>query len=237
MHFLDRTYGVTIESGAISAVLDTAEQAVVDGRSLAGTGFWKAVSAVKREPILIEEHADRIAAIDQAAFSNWALLTIPVPVGTGLMLLASAVGLLLLSASYWLESPFDILSFGAGLVVLLVTTHGLAHLVVGAVVGIGFTAWFIGTLARPQPGVKVDYSTYLRTEPMRRAWMHASGAITTKLVPLLLIGVVVFAELPGWIILALVGLTLVTAVTDVVWSTKSSDWKKFVREREFAQTS
>ena len=41
----------------------------------------------------------------------------------------------------------------------------------------------------------------------------------------------------GWLAWALVGLTLGTAVTDVVWSTKSSDWKKFVREREFAQTS
>lgn len=226
-----------IESNAIAAALDAAEQAVADGRGLAGTGFWKAVASVKREPILIEEHADRIAAIDQAAFENWVLVKIPLHVGTALMVLATAAGLLLLAAAYWLDSPLDILAFGAGLAILLITTHGLAHLVVGYAFGIGFTAWFIGTLARPQPGVKVDYSSYLRTDPMRRAWMHASGAVTTKLVPLLLIGVVVFAELPVWVLWALVVLTLVTVVTDVLWSTGSSDWKKFRRERKFAQMS
>ena len=67
--------------------------------------------------------------------------------------------------------------------VLLVTTHGLGHLAVGKARGMKFTHWFVGTMQRPQPGVKLDYATYLRVDAVGRAWMHASGAIVTKIVP------------------------------------------------------
>ncbi len=40
--------------------------------------------------------------------------------------------------------------------------------------------WFVGTIRRPQPGVKVDYASYLRAPPRQRAWMHASGAIVVE---------------------------------------------------------
>jgi hypothetical protein len=102
-------------------------------------------------------------------------------------------------------------------------------------VGIDFTHWFIGTIVRPQPGVKVDYSSYLRTPAMARAWMHASGAIVTKAIPVLLLGAAVAAGLPSWAIWGLVVISVATIATDVLWSTKSSDWMKFRRERRFAQ--
>ena len=60
---------------------------------------------------------------------------------------------------------------------LLGTTHDLAHLVVGRLVGIRFTHWFIDGPTRLQPGLKTDYASYLRTPPHARAWMHASGAL------------------------------------------------------------
>ncbi len=41
-------------------------------------------------------------------------------------------------------------------------------------------------------------------------------------------------EAPGWAWLALVAIGVVTILTDMLWSTKSSDWKKFSRERRYA---
>jgi hypothetical protein len=105
---------------------------------------------------------------------------------------------------------------------------------VGTLQGMRFSHWFIGTSNRPQPGVKVDYATYLRVPASRRAWMHASGAITTKLIPLVGLGAgwAMDAELWALVLLAVLGIGQV--ITDLVWSTKKSDWKKFRREMAYA---
>jgi hypothetical protein len=95
--------------------------------------------------------------------------------------------------------------------------------------------WFVGSVRRPTPGIKLDYSTYLRTPARRRAWMHASGAILTKLVPLVGLGVGWVMDAPTWSLVALGALAVVQIITDVLWSTKSSDWKKFNREMGLAR--
>ena len=225
-----------MEPTSIEEALAAAETALARGEGLSGTGFWKAVARVKADPDLVDHYADRIAAVDRAAFERWALLKVPIGIGTTLAIVATAVGLGLIGWSYYTESELvTVLLFYAGFAALLVTTHGLGHLLVGRMVGIRFTHWFIGTIARPQPGVKVDYASYLRTPPMSRAWMHASGAIATKAMPFLLLGAVFAAGLPAWAIWLLVAVGVVMIVTDIAWSTKSSDWMKFRRERAFAQ--
>lgn len=225
-----------MEPTSIEEALSAAETALASGQGLAGTGFRRAVAAVKGDADLAERYADRMAVIDRAAFENWALLKIPLGVGTTLMLVATLVGLALIGLTYYTDGAvLTVIVFYAGMGVLLVTTHGLGHLLVGRMVGIRFTHWFIGTIARPQPGVKVDYATYLRTPATARAWMHASGAIVTKTIPVLLLGAAVAADLPTWAIWGLVLISVVTIVTDVLWSTKSSDWMKFRRERGFTE--
>jgi bacteriorhodopsin len=67
--------------------------------------------------------------------------------------------------------------------------------------------------------------------------MHAAGAIVTKLIPFLMIGVGLAADAPAWSIWALVAIGLIEIATDVLWSTSSSDWKKFKREMSFVQPS
>lgn len=225
-----------MESHEIEAALEAGEKAVAAGQSLSGTGFWGVVTEIKERPELADRYAERIAAIDQAAFGSWALLVVPIGIGTMLATVATVVGLGLVSAAYWVDGWWAILSFFAGVGVLLGATHGLGHLVVGRAMGIGFTAWFVGELKQPQPGVKVDYATYLRTPPSGRAWMHASGAIVTKLIPFAMIGAAVAAGLPNWTIWALVALGLAMVLTDILWSTKASDWSKFKREMAFAQS-
>jgi len=226
-----------MEALGIEQALSSAEAASNLEGSLVGTGFWPAVAKVKTDGELIDRYADRIAEIDQRSFRNWALVVVPVGAGTILMLLAPVAGLVLVGFSYNLTDLVAVFVLYLGFGILLMSTHGLAHLVVGRVFGIRFTSWFIGAIGRPQPGVKVDYVSYLKTAPDRRAWMHASGAIVTKIVPFALMGAAVAADLPLWAVWGLAAIGAVSVITDVVWSTKKSDWKKFRREMKFAHMS
>ncbi len=228
---------MNVTSPTIDSTLERAEASLAAGKGLGGTGFWSAVSEVKARPDLVEEYADRIARIDRRAHANWALITIPLWLGTTAMIVGLLGGFALIGWAYYLDGLPAVITFGVGLGALLTTSHGLAHLVVGWMVGMRFTSWFIGKITQPQPGVKIDYATYLRTDPRKRAWMHASGAIVTKAIPFLLIPAAIAAGLPTWATLSLVALGIVMVVTDVLWSTSSSDWKKFSREMEFSQGS
>ncbi len=219
-----------------SGIVRDARRSVDEGGGLGGTGFWKLVGAIKQGPEL-ERLIDDVAEIDQKAFRNWAFLTVPLAVGTSLMVFGTVVGLAFVTLAYQVEGAWSGVWILLGTGVLLVTTHGLAHLVVGTAVGIKFTYWFIGKISQPQPGVKTDYSTYLRTPARSRAWMHAAGATTTKVIPFLMVGAALAAAVPAWATWALVAVGLVTVITDVLWSTKASDWKKFQREMSYAQDS
>lgn len=224
-----------MDSEGIERTLARAEEAVARGGGLDGTGFWRAVGAVKSDPTLVPVFAGRIAAVDRAAFERWALLTVPVGVGTAVMTLGVAGGLGAVWYAYYASEPWNGALLLVGTVVLLVATHSLTHLVVGRAQGMRFTHWFIGTITRPQPGVKVDYATYLAVPARRRAWMHASGALATKLVPFLLLGPALVIPVPGWTLVVLVVLGVGQILTDVLWSVKASDWKKYRREMGYAE--
>ncbi|MDH3247408.1 MAG: hypothetical protein OEQ47_00490 [Acidimicrobiia bacterium] len=223
-----------MERAEVESRLDRAERAVQEGAGLSGTGFWSAVGAVKQDPSLADTYRMRIAAIDRAAFEAWALFTVPAAVGTAVMVVGTLVGLGFVWAAYGASDLWAGLFLLAGTGITLVTTHGLAHLVVGRAFGMRFTHWFVGTLARPQPGVKVDYATYLATPARARAWMHASGALVTKAIPFLALGPALVIGVPGWVTALLVVIGVVVIVTDVLWSTNASDWKKFRREMSYA---
>lgn len=67
--------------------------------------------------------------------------------------------------------------------------------------------------------------------------MHASGALTTKAIPFLMVPAAIAAGMPAWVSWLLVGVGATTIATDILWSTEKSDWKKFSREMRFAQES
>lgn len=218
----------------IERILQDADSAIADGNPIGSSGFWRAVGALKRDPDLVEEFGDRVAEIDRRSFRQWALVTVPLWAGNTLMIGGTAVGFALIWWAYNLGGTLSGLAFLTGFAIVLTTTHGLAHLVVGSAVGIRFVEWFVGTVKMPQPGVKVDYSSYLRTPPRSRAWMHAAGALTTKAIPFLLLGAAYGADVPWWVVVVLLVVGVGSIITDVLWSTRSSDWKKFKREMEFA---
>lgn len=227
-----------MDRAGIEQALSEAEESLArDGQvDLGKIGFWKAVNAVKQQAGLIAEFGDRIGRIDHEAFERSALLRIPVGAGTALMIIGTLAGLFLIGWAYQLTSFVQALTLLVGTAILLVTTHGLTHLAVGTAQGMRFTHWFIASLQRPQPGVKVDYTTYLRVAAEKRAWMHGSAAIVTKLIPFVSLGAGWAMGAPGWT-MAILGVVAVgQIITDILWSTKASDWKKFRREMAFADS-
>ncbi len=220
-----------IESVLVAAERDLLNGSVPDLRSL---GFWRAVAAVKQDPGSVEQFADRIGAIDQAAFRGWARILLPLRFGTMLAVAGTIAGAGIIALSPTMPEWSGFL-FLAGTGALIGATHGLGHLAVGKIGGIRFLGWFVGR-GRPQPGVKTDYATYLRATPKARAWMHASGAVVTKTIPFLLVPVALaMPAIPSWVSVVLVLLGIAQVITDVIWSTKSSDWAKYKREMKYVE--
>ena len=210
---------------------DIGAGAVPDLRAL---GFWRAVAGVKKKPDLVGRYADRIGRIDRAVFADRVKVRFPAMVGVALLSLGSVVGLLILWLAAGQGHPLRELAVLVVMGALLVCTHNLAHFVVGTVAGIRFTDWFMDLPKRPQPGLKIDYATYLRAPARSRAWMHAAGALVTKLVPF---AVIPYAGAIGcdlWVAVVLLALGIAQIVTDLAWSVKASDWKKFRREMKLA---
>lgn len=225
-----------VVSSDIEESLTRARDAVDAGEGLSGTGFWPVVSEVKSHPELVDEYANQIAEIDARALGQWAILVVPLTLGTVLMSVATVIAVGLVGWAYSLTGFAAVVAFYVGFGALLVTTHGLGHLLVGRLMGIKFGYWFLGPPSFPlKGGVKIDYSTYLRAPAASRAWMHAAGAITTKLVPFALTGAAFAADLPAWAAWVVPAIGVAAIFMDVLWSTKRSDWKKFRREMAFAR--
>lgn len=202
---------------------------------LAATGFWRAVREVKRHPELVERYAGRIGAIDRRAFRGQVRLVLPARLGLVLLLAGAVAGLALFVAAFALSPGWAGVAILLGTAALDVATHGLAHVVVGEIGGIHFTDWFVDLPRRPQPGFKIDYGSYLRASPRERAWMHASGAIVTKVVPFAAIPVAYAVHAPWWTGALLLAVGALQLASDAIFSVKASDWKKFRREMRIAR--
>lgn len=222
---------------ALEQALDRAETAVAEGRGLDGTGFWKAVGGARKDAGLAEEYAARIASIDRRAFENGVKLRVPAGLGTALLAAGTGAAVVAIALSSGVSNRMvRSLVFLGAFAVLEVTTHSLAHWVVGRLMGMRFTYYFLGGPPPPRPGAKLDYATYLRVPPARRAAMHASGAVVTKLIPFALIPVARSLDLRSWVVYLLVLVGVGQVITDVLFSTKSSDWKKVKRELKAAKS-
>lgn len=220
-----------MESHEVGSVIEASRRSLETGRGLKGTGFWKAVAAVRSDPALADRWGQEIAALDRQAFEKGVRLRIPAALGTALLSLSTSAAIVVLVfaqgvQSQWVRTLLFFGAFGA----LLLSTHSLAHWLVGRLFGIEFTHYFLGGPSPPRPGAKVDYASYLKVPPARRALMHASGAVVTKILPFALIPTALSLDLPAWSVPVLLVAGIVQIVTDVLFSTKTSDWKKVKRE-------
>ena len=166
---------------------------------LRALGFWRIVARVKPDRLLVHEHADQIGRIDTAAFRAGVRLRVPVWTGN-LLLLAGIVagGVAVWLAFVWDTALWKGLALLAAGAIWAIAVHSPAHWLVGRAIGIRFTDYFMGGPPPPRPGLKTDYATYLRADPDSRAWMHASGAIATKLAPFVALAFWPASGAPWW---------------------------------------
>jgi hypothetical protein len=215
--------------------LDRIEVAVAAGSTdLSALGFWEVVALIKRDQVMVAELADQAGRIDQLAFRARVRVRAPIWVGTALLAAVAIGGVVaIVLAGVWTGALAGIALLAAGGSWAL-GIHSLTHQAFAWVVGIGCTAYFLGGPPPPRPGIKTDYASYLRTDPFRRAWFHASGAIATKLAPFVAVALAPLTNAPAWAVIAMAAYGVFQIVTDVVVSTRASDWKKFLRERAVA---
>lgn len=213
---------------------------------LSALGFWRLLRDIKPEPMLAQHWAEVAGRIDRKAFERRVRIRLPVWFGNAVLLLGTLVMMALVPvairvADGRIGDPNEVLG-GILLVAaaggLSVTVHDPAHWLVGQMGGIGFSHYFFGGPFRIQPGIKVDYASYLRAKPKGRMAMHAAGAVATKLAPLAVFAAAYIPHagadwelFPEWSLWALLGYAAVITFTDVVWSRKHSDWKRVLRER------
>ena len=228
-----------MDDQAIERILAACEAELDAGHKadLRALGFWRAVAAVKRRTERVDRFADRIAAIDREAFQQRVRLIAPIQVGVMLVFGGLFVDAWFLGAAAASEAPLREILVLVGGIGMLVATHGIAHFIVGTLVRIRFTDWFLDVPRRPQPGFKIDYATYLRASPRERALMHASGAIVSKIVPFAVAGYAHFIGADRWVVIVMLGIGVVSLFTDAIFSVRSSDWKRFRREMRYARSA
>ena len=212
------------------------EAAVAEGETdLAALGFWRLLSQVKRDPVLSSHWADAAGRIDRVAFESRVRWRFPIWFGNAVLVGATAAGVAAVIIAVQTNSPMV-----AGLALVFAadwsaSVHGLAHWLAGRVAQIRFTSYFFDRPFPPTPGLKTDYATYLRASPEARAWMHASGAIASKIAPLVALAFWPATVAPVWAALVIAAYTLVLIVIDVIYSIRYSDWKKVRRELRVAR--
>jgi hypothetical protein len=214
-------------------------EAAVDGgdTGLGKLGFWKLMALVKLDPALIEVAADPAGRIDAKAFDAFTKRRFPVWLGNLVLAIGVGVGAFAVLIARYASSP---LAAGLALVaaagIWSVAVHSPAHWVVGRALGMRFRCYFFGGPFPPRPGLKTDYASYLRTDARKRAWMHASGALATKVAPFVVLAFWPGSAAPAWAAWLVLAIGIVQILTDIFLSVKSSDWKKVKRELAVARS-
>jgi hypothetical protein len=227
-----------LEADPTAADLDRIEADVDAGvTDLKALGFWTLLGGIKRDRVLIDRHAEQVGRIDTKAFRARVKLRAPVWVGNlalmgGIVVGGFGVTLAFVSGTAWIKGVSLIVA--AGLWSLCV--HGPAHYLTGRAFDMRFTDYFLGGPPPPRPGLKTDLGSYLRVDPGSRAWFHASGAIATKLAPFVALAFWPGSGAPPWAAVVLLALGALQILTDVTLSVKTSDWKKFLREKAVARS-
>jgi hypothetical protein len=211
------------------------ESAVDAGQTdLSGLGFWRLLRRVKVEPMLAEHWADQAGRIDRKAFEASVRFRFPVWFGNLVLLIGVLFGAAATVYGMRCDNPtVSGWAFVVAGVAWLVCVHDLAHWAVGRLVGISFLAYYISF--PPWPGLKIDYASYLRASPAARAWMHAAGALATKVAPFAALGFCLAANGPAWTAWVLAGIGVFQIITDILLSRTRSDWKRVSRERALAR--
>lgn len=197
----------------------------LEGR-YSGKVFREVVEQVKKDKINDDALLAQIESISLGRFKEKVQFKPGIAVGN------------LIAASVTIAAIF--LAFkGSGLMlyisafILMAALHPLSHYVTGALFGIRFTHYYLNGPAKFEPTLRIDYFSYLKVSPGKRALMHVSGVIGTTAAPL----IVALAALnrDASIALNLFILFLLLIVFELLTSTKKGDLMRTKREYGFKQ--
>ena len=225
-----REEGYPAEFDRIEAAVDAGET------DLRGLGFWRLLSKVKADQRLATHWAEQAGRIDRKAFERGIRFRLPLWFGNLVVALGIGAGAAAVAIAVSTDSPelagwalvFAALDWSASF-------HSPGHWLVGRAMGMRFLAYYVRDPILPVPALKLDYATYIRVSPEARAWMHASGAIASKIGPFLALAFWPATVAPAWAAWVMAGYGVLIIGTDVFISTRKSDWKRFRREMRISR--
>lgn len=180
------------------------------------SNFWRLVARVKKDSALIERYADRIGETDQKIFRGRVPFTLGIGAGNFIEVVGLGVGAAVLIGGSRYLGAYGWASPIIAALLFSITLHPLAHYLVGRLVGIRFTFYFLDGPIKIEPTLKIDYATYLRASPGKRALMHLSGAFATTTSPLLVLLIAFFLGAPKLSLVALAALFLFFLSTELI---------------------
>lgn len=188
-----------------------------------GKAFWAIINRVKKDRINDDELLKQITSISQKRFREKVSFTLNVPVGN-LLEIAVTIATIVLAFQISYDWMLYISAF-----ILLTTLHPLSHYITGSLLGIRFTHYYLNGPARIEPTLKIDYFSYLKTSPERRALMHLSGVIGTVIAPLIA-ALLALDKGANSVAANLSLLFLLLVVFELLTSTKTGDLMRARRE-------
>lgn len=238
-----------MDKGEIRSELMRIKNEVEAGRELDPT-LWKIVKEIKSSKELTEEFADQVGEIDQRAFLRKVRLRISANLGIAILLLWAALSIipLLLPSSPAIKG-MRLIFAGIFLTTLL---HGPSHFVVGRLLGIRFTYFFLNGPMKIEPTLKTEYATYLRVPSRQRVLFHLCAPVMTSyVVPaiMLLLGVYLgVPRLARYILLGILLMSMTSELTPIVlteylkrdsysiFNFRRSDYARALREWRVSRT-
>jgi hypothetical protein len=225
--------------------LEKIEEEVNKGNlKLKKLGFWDIVHEAKIDPEVAKILGKKIAEINKKVFDKkWKWKFRPI-LGIVLLTLISIIMIffyfIVYSDKFLLSVYLPIASF-----ILSASLHPITQYITGRIFGIKFLYIYPRGIyifhrsskgkIKIEPALKLDYYSYLNTSPMKRAIMHASGAIVTIVVVVFffIYSILIKAEIWSIIICGILAISYI--LTDIFYSAKMAAWKHFLEEYKIAK--
>ncbi len=186
-----------------------------------GRDFWALLQQVKKDRINDDDLLEQIENVSVKRFREKVSFTLNVASGNALAIIATVAAVVLAFRSEWM------LYIGA--LILMTSLHPLSHYLAGSLLGIKFTHYYLDGPARFEPTLRIDYSSYLKASPERRALMHASGVVGTLAAPLI-VALMALNKGADDAAFNLFILFLLLVVFELLTSTKTGDLMRAKRE-------
>jgi hypothetical protein len=216
---------------AIDEELERIEKEVEHDYNLRKLGFWKLVAKIKKDPQLSAKFAEQAGRIERKASEKKVRLRINIWLGHAAEISAMLLGIALIWLGFAHSSELArSLSLVLASVILSMSVHPLAHYAVGRFCGINFLYYFLNGPAKIEPTLKIDYASYLKAHPRKRAAMHLAGPIVTISATLTCLVLGLVASILQWAKILLLLYFLFTLATDIFLSPKAGDIKRVKRE-------